>query len=177
MPRTSKNIKFKATLTRSTLDTGWHFLVIGRRIADKFPVREKTRRVICSINGAKPFPCALMPWGDEFYIMVNKARRAALGIEAGDKVSVELTPDDSKYGMPMPAELKEVLKQDREGNRFFHALTAGKQRSLLYYIGKIRTIDGRIHAALIVMEHLKKNDGKLDGETLYHELKRPIAEF
>jgi uncharacterized protein YdeI (YjbR/CyaY-like superfamily) len=74
----------------------------------------------------------------------------------------------------MPAEFNEVLKQDREGNKLFHALTAGKQRSLLYLVGKVKNIDRRIHTALVVVEHLKKNEGRIDGNTLYSELKRPL---
>ena len=77
-------------------------------------------------------------------------------------------------GLPMPDELQEVLNQDPEGDRLFHALTAGKQRSLLYLIGKINDIDKRIHQALIVVDHLKENDGKIIGPKLNEELKRPV---
>lgn len=41
----------------------------------------------------------------------------------------------------MPEELEELLHQDEEGNRLFHALTPGKQRTLLYYIGAPKTAD------------------------------------
>ena len=115
-----------------------------------------------------------MPSGDIFYIIVNKKKRDALGIAAGDTVGVELVRDESKYGLPMPDELQEVLNQDPEGDRLFHALTAGKQRSLLYLIGKINDIDKRIHQALIVVDHLKENDGKIIGPKLNEELKRPV---
>jgi uncharacterized protein YdeI (YjbR/CyaY-like superfamily) len=74
----------------------------------------------------------------------------------------------------MPAELHEVLKQDREGNKLFHSLTAGRQRSILYFVGKVKDIDKRIHTALIFIEHLKKNEGKIDQKQLQAELKRPV---
>jgi len=76
--------------------------------------------------------------------------------------------------LPMPKEFREVLKQDKEGNRLFHALTPGKQRTVLYYIGKAKDIDRRIHLALVIIEHLKDNDGKIVYPKLADELKRPI---
>ncbi len=170
-----KPVKFKTTLVRSpAFESGWHFIQVEPKIANKFEKKNGSRRVICTINGAESFQCALMPWEDVFTIIVNKAKRERLRIVAGDKIMVELRVDESKYGLPMPEELQEVLNQDPDGDRLFHGLTAGKQRSMLYFIGKIKDIDRRIHTALIFIEHLKKNDGKLLHEELHDELKRPI---
>jgi uncharacterized protein YdeI (YjbR/CyaY-like superfamily) len=115
-----------------------------------------------------------MPWGDIFYIMVNKLRRVELGLNVGDTVDVVLEKDESKYGMPMCEELEEVLRQDQEGSKLFDTLTAGKQRSMIYYIGKVKDIDKRIHTALIFIEHLKNNGGKIVYEVLKEEMKRPV---
>ncbi|MEO5860393.1 MAG: YdeI/OmpD-associated family protein [Pyrinomonadaceae bacterium] len=170
-----KRVKFKAKFTNATEEGGgWHFLVVDRKTVDKLGFEGKSRRVRCSIKNAEPFACALMPWGDIFYIIVNKLRRTELGLNVGDSVDVVLEKDESKYGMPMPEELQEVLNQDREGNKFFHTLTAGKQRSMMWFIGKIKDIDKRIHTALVFVEHLKKNNGKIVHEELQRELKRPM---
>lgn len=169
-----KSVKFKTELVRSPDGSGWHFLIVKDAIARKLGFDGKLRRVVCSINGGEGFQCALMPSGDKFYIIVNKKKRDSLGIVAGDRVIVELVKDESKYGLPMPAEFREVLDQDADGDSLFHGLTAGKQRSLLYYLGKFKDIDRRIHASLVVVEHLKANDGKVDGKKLYEELKRPV---
>lgn len=174
MAKPLKYVKFTCELTKSTTGSGWHFLIFGNEIEKQLGFEGKFRRVVCSINGSKGFQCALMPWGELFYIIVNKQKRDALSIFAGDTVNVELFKDESKYGLPMPAELKEVLKQDPEGNRLFHALTEGKQRSLLYFVGKIKDIDRRIHSAFIMVDHLKQNGGKIVDKKLYEELKRPV---
>jgi bifunctional DNA-binding transcriptional regulator/antitoxin component of YhaV-PrlF toxin-antitoxin module len=130
---------------------------------------------VCAINGGHTFQCALLPWTKGgFCIVVNKKIRDKLGISHGDKVEVELVKDESKYGLPMPKELKEVLRQDREGNKLFHNLTPGKQRTMLYYIAKTKNVDRRIHMSLILTEHLKKNDGKIIFSKLTEELKRPL---
>lgn len=169
----AKSVKFKTILTRSPADSGWHFLIVSREIERKFKFEGKSKRVVCSINGSDGFQCALLPSGDTFYIIVNKQKRDALGIVAGDTVNVELVKDESKYGLPMPEEFQEVLNQDAEGDRLFHDLTAGKQRSLLYFIGKPKDIDMRIHYSLIVIEHLKEHGRVLD-KVLAEELKRPL---
>ena len=106
-----------------------------------------------------------------YYISINKVNREKLGVEPGDGVDVELVRDDSKYGMPMPAEFREVLRQDAEGKKLFEALTPGKQRTLLWYTVKYKDEDRRIQTALVMIDHLKKNDGKLIYPQLSEELK------
>ena len=169
-----KPIKFKSLLTSSPAESGWHFVHIPARIGEKFEKKDVSRRVVCTINGTETFQCALLPSDGDFVIIVNKVKRTRLGIGDGDEVVIELKADDSKYGLPMPEELQEVLNQDPEGDRLFHSLTPGKQRSMLYFIGKVKDIDRRIHTALIVVEHIKKNEGKILGDRLQDELKRPF---
>lgn len=171
MPQPS--VKLKALLTKPPEQSGWHFLEIPAKTAEKFEKKNGSRRVVCTINGKLSFQCALLPWNDIFTIIVNKEKRDKLDIVAGDKVDVLLEQDESKYGLPMPEEFREVLNQDPEGDKLFHSLTAGKQRSVLYFVGKVKDIDKRIHTALIFIEHLKKNDGKIIGDQLQDELKRP----
>jgi Domain of unknown function (DUF1905). len=170
----AKAVKFKTELVQSTTGSGWHFLLVEKKIEQKFGFVDKFKRVVCSINGGEPFQCALLPWGETFYIIVNKQKRDAIGIVAGDIVNVELVKDESKYGLPMPEEFAEVLKQDRPGDKLFHALTAGKQRSLIHMVLSVKNIDKRIYTALGIVEHLKANNGKIDAELLIEELKRPI---
>lgn len=167
----AKSIKFNTVLERSPETSGWHFLLVEKKTADKLSFKDQYKRVVCTINSGEPFQCALMPSGGKFYIIVNKKKRDALGIVAGNKVKVELVIDESKYGLPMPDEFREVLNQDPDGDRIFHSLTPGKQRSLLHFIGSVKDIDKRIHQSLIVVEHIKEH-GNVVGEILYEELKR-----
>ena len=169
-----KPIKFKSVLVKPDAASGWHFIRIEAKIGEKFEKNHGSRRVVCTINGSESFQCALLPSDGDFVIVVNKAKRTKLGISDGDKINVELKQDDSKYGLPMPEELREVLNQDPEGDKLFHDLTPGKQRSMLHFINKIKDVDRRIHTSLIFIDHLKRNDGKLLHEELHDELKRPV---
>jgi len=171
----SRAITFDSILTKLSGEIGWHCVSVPDEIGRKFEQQNGTRRVICTLNDTITFQCALIPFGaGGFFIIVNKEKRNKLGITPGDPVAVELKPDESKYGLPMPEELREVLDQDPEGDELFHALTAGKQRSILYFVGKIKDIDKRIRTALIFIEHIKRNDGKIIGSKLTEELKRPM---
>lgn len=167
-------VRFETTLT-SYGEGMWVFIPVTPAIAAKlgFPDK-KFRRVVCTINGRSAFQCALMPSGaGEYIISVNKKKREDLGIRVGDAIKVELARDDSKYGLPMPEEFREVLAQDPEGDRLFHALTPGKQRSLLYQANQKTNVDLRIHRALAIVEHLKENDGNVVWQKLGDDLKRP----
>lgn len=174
MAKPQKSVKFKTELVQSSTGSGWHFLLVKGEIVAKLGFEGKFKRIVCTINGGEGFQCALLPWGELFYIIVNKKKRDAIGIVAGDMVNVLLVRDESKYGLPMPEEFEEVLRQDPEGDRMFHDLSEGKQRSILYQLSKPKDIDLRIHQALIIVEHLKENDGKIIDKVLYEELKRPM---
>ncbi|MEQ1605976.1 MAG: DUF1905 domain-containing protein [Pyrinomonadaceae bacterium] len=174
MAKPQKQVKFKTELTISSTGSGWHFLIVEKEIVAKFQFEDKFKRVVCSINGGEAFQCALLPWGELFYIIVNKKKRDEVGVVAGDVVDVVLVKDESKYGLPMPEEFEEVLTQDTEGDKLFHALGKGKQRSILYLLSRPKDIDLRIHQALVVVDHLKENEGKIIDKVLYEELKRPM---
>lgn len=170
-----KQVKLTAPLESSADAPGWHYITVSREIGEKFQTDGKSRRVVCTLNGKRSIQCALMPSGGNFFILVNKKVRTELGLAAGDMVKLSLTADTSKYGLPMPEEFAEVLAQDAEGDRYFHALTPGKQRSLIFQVSSGKDVDRRIHRALVILDHLRKNEGKVDGEALYRELQRPLT--
>lgn len=112
-----------------------------------------------------------MPWGEGSYIMVNKKVREQLGLKEGDQVTLELMKDTSEYGMPMPESLQVMLDQDEIGSEYFHALTPGKQRSLIYLVSKVKNIDKQINKALAILDHLKDVNGQLDFKLLTDKIK------
>jgi uncharacterized protein DUF1905/bacteriocin resistance YdeI/OmpD-like protein len=172
MAQSETTVTFEVLLEKFQPQSGWHYITVSRDVASTFAFEGNNRRVVCSLNGAEPFQCALMPYEGAYFILVNKAKRTELGVEPGDRLVVRLGKDESEYGLPMPEEFREVLDQDAEGDKLFHSLTPGKQRSLLYYVGKIKDIDRRIHTALIIVDHLREN-GKVVDKKLHEELKRP----
>ena len=174
MSRSPTKITFETEIVTVGEKAVYHYLLIEKEVVKPLGFTGNVRRVVCTINGELSFQCSLMPNGKgQYYISVNKENRTRLGIGPGDRVHVQLVRDQSKYGLPMPEELQAVLDQDPQGDRLFHALTNGKQRSLIYFVSKGKDVDRRIDQSLIILEHLKNNEGKIDFRKLYHELKRP----
>jgi len=130
------------------------------------------RRVVCTLNDAAEFQCALMPRGDgAFFINVNKKLRDKLKLDLGSSVRISLRKDDSDYGLPMPEEFQELLLIDDEGNQLFHALTPGKQRTLLYIVGNVKSSEKRLNRALAIVDHLKITRGKINFRMLNEALR------
>ena len=164
--------QFTAALDHLNSNLWGYYLPVPKEIADKIIQEQKDRRVVCTLNDKLTFQCALMPKGDgSYFIMVNKSNRDKLKLTLGVAVKVSLKKDESEYGLPMPDEMKEVLFSDPEGDELFHALSPGKQRNLLYIVGKVKSSDLRIHKALVVVEHLKQQGGTINFRQLNEELK------
>lgn len=169
------SIHFTTVLDKFDSNLWGHHILVPEEIASPFITDDKDRRVVCTLNDQIEFQCALMPRGDGgFFININKKIRDKLKLKVGMQVQASLRKDESKYGLPMPEELDELLKQDVEGDRLFHALTPGKQRNLLYIVGNAKKSDTRITRAIIVIEHLKANDGKIDFKMLNQALKEGL---
>ena len=155
----------------------WHFhICIPDAIAQPF-LKAGKKRVICTLNGKDEFQCALMPKGDgQYFININKERRKKHQLKLGDTVALQIREDNSKYGLPMPEELGELLKIDDEGNQFFHALTAGKQRTLIHMAGSPKRTETRLNKALVIVDYLKSTSGKLNFKELNQAFKESRRE-
>ena len=113
-----------------------------------------------------------MPKGDgDYFIMLNKKRMKAFGLELGQEVSITLEKDTSKYGMKMPGEFEEVLSTDEDGQSYFEQLTDGKKRNLIHIVATVKNPDLRITKSLIILDHLKANKGKIDFKLLNEAMK------
>lgn len=151
---------------------GCHFRVPAR-IAERL-IEGLDRRVLCSINGTPERACGILHRGPGLYLItVNKKLRTDLDLDLGAKVRVTLRKDRTEYGLPMPEELRIALAQDDVGRRWFDRLTPGKRRTLLYMVNSVKSPDVRIRRALLIVDHLKANGGKIDYRQLTESMKNP----
>ena len=157
---TVPNAKFESTVEITDSTPPWHILRVEKASVADFGFKGNMRRVICSLNGCQPFNCCLIPSKGEYFLTLSKKLRSTLGVGTGDIVSVELSKDTSKYGMPMPEEFAEVLRQDAEGKRLFNALSPGDQRLMLKLVVFVKDPDRRIVRSLTGIELLKRSEGK-----------------
>lgn len=166
-----ETVNFSTTLSRfqSSPLWGWYFDV-PNVIATEF-TQGTDRRVICTINGQLTIHCALMPNKGTWFVLLNKENVKKINLPEHHEIKVSMSKDTSDYGMPMPDELNEVLAQDYQAYEYFHALTPGKQRNLIYVINKIKSSEIKIRKSLVIADHLIANAGKLDHKMLYEALR------
>lgn len=125
------------------------------------------KRIVCTLNQQTKFQGDLLPIGDGgFFININKKLRVKLKLNEGDIVEVMPKHDNSQYGLPMPDEFAELIKQDEDGNQVFHSLTPGKKRSLIYIAGNVKNPDLRIKRSIAILEHTKPTGGIIDFKKL-----------
>lgn len=166
-------MKFKGILKafeENSLGYGPH-IVIPNDIFENMLQLAPDKRIKCTLNSSLTVSRAMSPKGDFHYILLNKDVLKKCKLEIGDEVLVELQPDISKYGIDITEEMEEVLFSDPEGSDLFHKLTPGVQRSLIYLINKIKSSQLRIERSFVILEHLKKLKGKVDGKILQEDFK------
>ncbi|WP_439152678.1 YdeI/OmpD-associated family protein [Winogradskyella sp.] len=64
--------------------------------------------------------------------------------------------DTSKYGVEMSEKLEAVLLSDYNAFTIFENLTPGRQRSIIYLIGRYKSSQLRIYKLLIITENIKR---------------------
>jgi hypothetical protein len=147
-------------------------LVVPTYIVQAIVAIAPDKRVVCRINDALEWQCALLSNGNgNFVISINKKNRDKLKLKSGMPIKVALRKDESEYGLPMPEEFEAILESDPDAKAHFDALTAGKKRSLLYIANNAKSSDRRIERGLVIAEHLVQQKGTIDGKILYAALR------
>lgn len=67
-------------------------------------------------------------------IIVRKDIRKAIGKEAGDIISVELSADTDERKVELPPSLKEAMSQNAAAEKFFHSLSYTNQKEYCAWI-------------------------------------------
>lgn len=164
-PTVSKAVTAKIRVIVLGLLPGMHALEVPAALVKKLGGFKLRALCVVTYRGEKvEFPGGLMALGEgRAYIMFSKARMKALGVAAGATVQVTFKPDKSAYGVPVPEEFSEMLRQDTEGSRRFHLLPPGRQRNLINFVATLRSSDGRLERAFQILETLKTlPEGKED---------------
>jgi hypothetical protein len=110
--------------------------------------------------------CAIMPSKEGFFILINKHLVNKLQLGIGEDVRLSIEKDHSEFGHEVPESFQVLLAQDEEGRGFFEQLTPGKQRSLIYIVGKVKNIDSQLNKGMAILDHLKLVNGELDFKKL-----------
>ena len=163
--------KLRSKLEITASDPPWHVLRIPKKKVEHFGFKGNLRRVVCTLNGTETFNCSLFPSKGDYFITLSKKLRDKLGLQLGDSATIELARDESKYGLPMPEDCEEVLRQDDDGRRLFDALSPGNQRLMLKLVVAVNDIDKRIVRSLTGIELLKRSDGVFDYQEQHNAMR------
>ena len=165
---------FQAPLRIRTMgDADFRILVLPADV-DATLRTQDCDRVIATLNDSLTWHAPLLSLGDDRgrYLVVSVEHRRQAGIADGDTVRVALEPDTSTYGMPVPVEWQTLLEEDAELRAYFAALSPGKQRRILYTVGKPRTEATRLRKAVGAAAYLlQAGDTKFTYEGLLEWLK------
>jgi Domain of unknown function (DUF1905)/Bacteriocin-protection, YdeI or OmpD-Associated len=123
---------------------GYFYLTIPAEVVNQFDNKRHTR-LICTINEHFSFQCGLNHLGDgNFFVIVGSQKMKEIGKKSGDKVRFEIEEDPNPLGVDIPEVLEAVLEQDEELKSIYENLSLGKQRSVIFAIQKIKSIDKQI---------------------------------
>lgn len=163
--------EFESKLFRLDSKVYGHYVEVPHDIADDFHDK-KIKRIMANFNKTVEVHCSINSSKDGFkFINLNKDLQKQLRVKPGDSILVSIREDTSKYGMHIPPEFEELLIQDIEGEKHFHRLTPGKQRTLIHMTAQAKSSDIRLRKAITILDYLKQTQGKLDFKELHLALK------
>jgi bifunctional DNA-binding transcriptional regulator/antitoxin component of YhaV-PrlF toxin-antitoxin module len=122
-----------------------------------FDVKERFGRarapVLARVNGVE-LRTTVTVYGGRYYLGFRKEIRERAGIGPGDRVTVELEPDDEPREVEPPPELARALAGDREARRAFDGLSYTHRREYVEWIAGAKreeTRERRLARALTML--------------------------
>lgn len=153
-----------------------HIIVTSDILEDLADAEDKSiynQRFRVTINDSVSWLGGSVSLGNESaYITFSKQRMKELGVVRGDEVTVFLEKDRSEYGLDVPEEFEEVLRQDPDGSARFNSLTKGKRRAIIYMVIQFKTSQKRIEKSLFFIENLKR--APVGEETMRHVIGKDL---
>jgi Domain of unknown function (DUF1905)/Bacteriocin-protection, YdeI or OmpD-Associated len=123
---------------------GYFYLTIPAEVVNQFEQKRQTR-LLCTIEEKYTFQCGLNHLGDgNFFIIIGSQKMKDIGRKLGDKIRFEIKQDPNPLGVDIPEVLEAMLEQDDALKSVFENLSMGKQRSVIFAIQKIKSIDKQI---------------------------------
>jgi hypothetical protein len=134
MTKTSSKIRFAAKLFRPAASAkvgSWTFLTLPKNASAKLPSRGMTT-VEGTINGIS-FRATLEPDGQKsHWLKVNQKLSKAAGADAGDEVTLELTP--VALEPTVPSDLRKALAADPKARALWEKITINARTDWIHWI-------------------------------------------
>ncbi len=112
-------VRFETVLQRPEGEATTTFIEIPLDVAAVFG--RKRPPVTVTINGYT-YRSTVAVYGDGYFLPVNKVNRTGAGVDAGDRVNVELASDTAARTVEVPEDLAAALLADTEVSKGFDGL-------------------------------------------------------
>ena len=98
--------------------------------------------VTVTLNGYT-YRSTIAPYGDEFFLPLNRTNRNAAGVEAGDTVPVSIEFDDQPRVVEIPEDLAHALTGSARAEERFADLSYSHQREYVEWINEAKRDETR----------------------------------
>jgi hypothetical protein len=180
--RSASKIRFSATLFRPAATAkavSWTFLTLPKEASAKLPSRGQTT-VEGTLNG-RPLRATLEPDGQgSHWLKVDRKMREAAGAEAGDVVTLEITPVAEEPEPKVPADLRKALAAAPKARELWSDITPIARRDWIHWIVSAKQAETRarrISNACSMLAAGKRRPCCFDRSGMYSKsLSCPVAD-
>jgi hypothetical protein len=180
--RSASKIRFSATLFRPAATAkavSWTFLTLPKEASAKLPSRGQTT-VEGTLNG-RPLRATLEPDGQgSHWLKVDRKMREAAGAEAGDVVTLEITPVAEEPEPKVPADLRKALAAAPKARELWSDITPIARRDWIHWIVSAKQAETRARRIANACDMLAKGKRRpccFDRSGIYSKsLRCPVAD-
>lgn len=137
----------------------YYYIKIPSKVVETYAKGRQTR-LLCTLENEISYSCGLNHFGDgDYFIILSSRYVKKLKKEVDDTIQFEIIEHPDPLGVFVPEVLTVFLDQDAEAKEIFDSLTDGKKRTLIFAIGRIKSIDIQLRKIreFLIEEQLKKH--------------------
>jgi hypothetical protein len=143
----------RAVTTTATLagETGEYYFIVPVDFQAEFGRHRPPVRV--TIRG-QTFRTTPARYGTEYYIVVNRANREAIGIDHGDRVRIRIELDAEPRVVDPPPELAASLGGSAAARKVFQGLSFSHQKAYAEWVAEAKRPETRARRAASAVDRL-----------------------
>jgi hypothetical protein len=145
----------QAVTTTATLDGegGEYYFVVPVDFQAAFGRHRPPIRVTIEGHTFRTTPAR---YGSEYYIVVNRANREAIGIGHGDRVRIRIELDTEPRVVAPPPELAEALVGAPDARAIYDRLAYSHQKAYADWVAEAKRPETRLRRAAVALDRLRE---------------------